>query len=131
MLAAFYYEWTADTRTFKELLPAIRRAIQWMEVYGDTTGDGYLDYAKRSAKGLVNQGWKDSWDAVVHANGTLAHAPIALAEVQGYAYCARVRLAPILERIGETKLAARLKRDARKLQQKFNREYWLPDRHFF
>jgi glycogen debranching enzyme len=131
MLAALYYEWTADTRTIKELMPAIRRGIQWMEVYGDATGDGYLDYAKRSAKGLVNQGWKDSWDAVVHANGTLAHAPIALAEVQGYAYAARVRLAPILERAGEAKLAARLRRDAKKLQQRFNREFWLPDRRFY
>ena len=131
MLAALYYEWTADTRTIKELMPAIRRGIQWMEVYGDATGDGYLDYAKRSAKGLVNQGWKDSWDAVVHANGTLAHAPIALAEVQGYAYAARVRLAPILERAGEAKLAGRLRRDAKKLQQRFNREFWLPDRRFY
>jgi len=131
MLAAMYYQWTADMRTFRELLPAVRRAVEWMEIYGDTTGDGYLDYAKRSAKGLVNQGWKDSWDAVVHVNGTLAHAPIALAEVQGYAYYARAHLAPILERAGEAKLAARLRRDAKKLQQRFNVDFWMPERHFF
>ncbi|HEY7801547.1 MAG TPA: amylo-alpha-1,6-glucosidase, partial [Dehalococcoidia bacterium] len=131
MLLAQYYEWTADMRLVRELLPAVRRAITWMEVYGDTTGDGYLDYAKRSAKGLVNQGWKDSWDAVVHVNGTLARAPIALAEVQGYAYAARMSLAPILQKAGEPKLASRLRRDARRLQQHFNRDFWLPGRRFY
>ena len=131
MLLARYFEWTADVRLVRELLPAVRAAVEWMEVFGDTTGSGYLDYEKRSAKGLVNQGWKDSWDAVVHANGALAHPPIALAEVQGYAYFARVHLAPVLEKVGETKLAARMRREARRLRQRFNAEFWLAHRHFY
>src|SRR5436309_434009 len=104
-------------------LPAIRAAFEWMDIFGDPKGDGYLSYEKRSAKGLVNQGWKDSWDAVVHANGTLAQPPIALSEVQGYAYAARHRLAPVLERLGETKLTTRLRRDARRVYQRFNDDF--------
>ncbi|HZP56269.1 MAG TPA: amylo-alpha-1,6-glucosidase [Dehalococcoidia bacterium] len=131
MLLAEYYAWTADLRLVRELLPAVKAAFQWMEVFGDPRGLGYLAYEKRSARGLVNQGWKDSWDAVVHADGTLAHPPIALAEVQGYAYAARQRLAPVLERVGEARLAARLRRDARRLQQRFNREFWLENQDFY
>jgi glycogen debranching enzyme len=130
MLVAEYFSWTADVRLVRELLPAIRAAIQWMEVYGDNNGDGYIDYHKRSTKGLVNQGWKDSWDAVVHADGTLARPPIALAEVQGYVYAARSRLAPVLERVGEAKTATRLRRDAKRLYQRFNEDFWLPHQHF-
>ena len=130
MLVAEYFAWTADVRLVRELLPAIRAAIQWMEVYGDTTGDGYLDYDKRSAKGLVNQGWKDSWEAVVHADGTLARPPLALSEVQGYAYAARSRLAPVLERVGEAKTATRLRRDAKRMYGRYNQDFWLPKQHY-
>jgi glycogen debranching enzyme len=131
LLVAEYYDWTADLRLVRELLPAIKAAFEWMDVFGDPKGDGYLSYEKRSAKGLVNQGWKDSWDAVVHANGTLAQPPIALAEVQGYAYAARRRLAPVLERVGEARLAARLRRDAKRLYQRFNDDFWMPSQNFY
>jgi glycogen debranching enzyme len=130
-LVAAYYEWTADTRFVRSLLPAIRAAIEWIDKYGDACNDGYLSYEKRSMKGLVNQGWKDSWDAVSHMDGSLAQAPISLAEAQGYAYAARVRLAPVLERAGETKLADHLRRDARRLYKRFNEDFWLPDDHIF
>lgn len=131
MLTAEYYAWTADLRTVRELLPAIRKAIGWMYEYGDLAGDGYLSYEKRSAKGLVNQGWKDSYDAVTHENGTLAHAPINLAEVQGYAYAACSRLAPIMERLGEGDLAADLRRWAESLRKKFDGDFWMPEQNFF
>ena len=131
VLVAEYYDWTADLRLVRELLPAIRAAFEWMDIFGDPKGDGYLSYEKRSAKGLVNQGWKDSWDAVVHANGTLAQPPIALSEVQGYAYAARHRLAPILERLGEAKLATRLRRDAKRIHQRFNDDFWMPAQNFY
>ncbi len=131
MLVAEYYQWTADLRLVRELLPVISAAFDWMELFGETRSDGYLDYEKRSAKGLVNQGWKDSWDAVVHLNGTLAQPPIALAEVQGYAYAARTRLAPVLEKLGETKLAARLRRDAKRSRERFNQQFWLPGPRFY
>jgi glycogen debranching enzyme len=131
LLIAEYYDWTADLRLVRDLLPAIRAAFEWMDIFGDPKGDGYLSYEKRSAKGLVNQGWKDSWDAVVHANGTLAQPPIALSEVQGYAYAARHRLAPVLERLGEAKLAARARRDAKRMYQRFNEDYWMPSHNFY
>lgn len=131
MLIAEYYEWTADLRFVRELLPAIRAAVRWMEEDGDPQGTGYLSYEKRSAKGLVNQGWKDSFDAVPNTNGTLAPPPIALAEVQGYAYAARRRLAPILDRLNETKLASKLRTDADTLRHNFNQEFWMPDERFY
>ncbi len=131
MLVAEYYQWTGDLRLVRELLPAIRAALVWMDTYGDIAGDGYLSYEKRSAKGLVNQGWKDSSDAVVHVNGTLAHAPIALAEAQGYAYAARLRLAPILDKLGETGLAAANRAAAQRLRESFNRDFWMPDQRFY
>jgi glycogen debranching enzyme len=131
MLVAEYYQWTGDLRLVRELLPAIRAGLVWMDTYGDIAGDGYLSYEKRSAKGLVNQGWKDSFDAVVHVNGTLAHAPIALAEAQGYAYAARLRLAPILDTLGETGLAAANRAAAQRLRESFNRDFWMPDQRFY
>ncbi len=131
MLIAEYYEWTADLRLVRELLPAIHRALDWMENYGDITGSGYLAYEKRSMKGLVNQGWKDSTDAVVHTNGALAQAPIALSEVQGYAYAAWSRLAPILDRLGEVAQAMVLRHRAQRLRAQFEANFWVEDEHYF
>ncbi len=131
MLVAAYHDWTGDLALVKELLPSIRAALNWMDEYGDLAGNGYLAYEKRSAKGLVNQGWKDSGDAVVHVNGTLAQAPIALAEVQGYAYAARLRLAPLLERLGEPGLAAAARAAAERLVANFNRDFWMQDERFY
>lgn len=131
MLAAGLFEWTADVRFLRSLIPEITAAIEWMEQYGDAQGNGYLSYEKRSAKGLINQGWKDSWDAIMHRDGTLARSPLALAEVQGYAYAARMRLAPVLDRIGESKLAERVRKDARRLYKRFNEEFWLADERLF
>ncbi len=131
MLVAEYYAWTADLQLVRELLPAIRAAIAWIETHGDRAGDGYLSYAKRSPKGLVNQGWKDSGDAIVHADGTLAEAPIALAEVQGYVYAARTRLTSVLEKLGELELAMRARQQAALLHPRFNHDFWLTDQRFY
>ena len=106
----------------------MRLALQWMDIYGDPLSTGFLSYEKHSARGLVNQGWKDSWDAVVHEDGTLADAPIALAEVQGYAYAAWVRLAPILDGLGERELATALKAQAEAMKAAFHDAFWRPDR---
>lgn len=131
MLIAEYYAWTGDLRLVRELLPAIKLALEWMNVYGDPTGTGYLSYEKRSAKGLVNQGWKDSGDAVAHTDGTLATAPVALVEAQGYAYAARVRLAPLLERLGERELAQKELAAAALLRAQFNDGFWMKERRYF
>jgi len=81
-----YLRWTNDLQFLRDMWPNALAAARWMQEYGDTDQDGFLEYRKVSETGLVNQGWKDSWDAVSHADGRLAHAPVALCEVQGYAY---------------------------------------------
>lgn len=128
LLAAEYAHWTNDQRTLRSLLPAIRAALDWLD--RATNDSGFIAYERRSKRGLVNQGWKDSWDAIVQTDGALAAPPIALAEVQGYAYAARVRLAPALERIGERELAAKLRRDAQRLRQRFTRGFWMEKQSF-
>jgi len=130
-LAAEYYAWTGDLRLLKELRPSLLAALDWLDTYADPDGDGYVEYEKRSTKGLVNQGWKDSADSVVHAEGTLARPPIALVEVQGYAYAARRQLASVLEAMGDGDRAARLRRQAADLRRAFNRDFWLPDQGFY
>ncbi len=131
MLVADYFAWTGDLRFVRSLLPAIKLAFQWIDVYGDPMDSGYLSYEKRSAKGLVNQGWKDSWDAVAHEDGSLATAPILLAEAQGYAYAARVRLAPILEKLGESELASQLRAAAVRLRSQFNKDFWVDAKRYY
>ena len=89
MLAAAYYERTGDLEFINSIWSNLQRALDWMDRYGDVDGDGFLEYARHSGTGLIQQGWKDSHDSVFHEDGTLAEAPIALCEVQGYAYAAR------------------------------------------
>ena len=130
-LASEYYEWTGDLRLLRELHGSLVAALDWLDTYGDPDGDGYVEYEKHSVKGLVNQGWKDSADSIIHAEGTLARPPIALVEVQGYAYAARKGLAAVLEALGEAGRAARLRRQAAVLRRRFNRDFWLPEPRFY
>ena len=102
-----------------------------MDTYGDPDRDGYLEYEKRSPTGLVNQGWKDSREAVIYADGTLAKPPIALVEVQGYVYAAKKKLAPLFAALGDRPLASRLRQEAASLKRRFNRDFWLENESFF
>ena len=124
-----YERWTGDRDLVRRLEPAARAAIGWIEGPGDPDGDGYLEYETRSPKGLQNQGWKDSWNAILFADGRLAEPPIALCEIQGYAYDARRRAAR-LARVcwGDEILAERLERDAAALYERFDRDFWLDGR---
>ncbi len=88
LLAARYFERTGDLKLIRRIWPHIQAALGWMRRLGDSDGDGFLEYDRKSLNGLINQGWKDSADAVMHDDGSLAEAPIALAEVQAYAYAA-------------------------------------------
>jgi glycogen debranching enzyme len=92
---------------------------------------GYLTYMRRSPVGLVNQGWKDSHDAVMHADGTLAEAPIALAEAQGYQYAALRGAAQMADLLGRPERAAPLRARARRLQERFESDFWMPDEAFY
>ncbi len=124
-----YHRWTGDDKLVRSMEPAARAAIAWIEGPGDPDGDGYLEYETRSTKGLRNQGWKDSWNAILFADGRLADPPIALCELQGYAFDARIRAAR-LARVcwHDEELAGRLERDAASLKECFDRDFWLPDR---
>jgi glycogen debranching enzyme len=124
MLAAAYHERTDDLDTARRLWPHVERALDWMDRYGDADGDGFIEYARRSAHGLVQQGWKDSGDSIFHADGRLAEAPIALCEVQAYAYAARSGAATLAAALGDAARAARLEAQARDLQAKFQRRFW-------
>jgi glycogen debranching enzyme len=88
MLAGAYLERTGDIVTIRAIWPNVLAALRWLEVYGDRDGDGFVEYGRRTAGGLVNQGWKDSHDSISHADGTLADGPVAVVEVQAYAYAA-------------------------------------------
>ena len=103
---------------------------RWIERWGDGDGDGFLEYARQSATGLVNQGWKDSHDSVMHADGTLAQAPIRLCEVQGYAYRARQAMAGLARLQGKHELAARFRMEALQLRIRFNERFWDHERKF-
>jgi glycogen debranching enzyme len=106
----------------------VERALEWIDRWGDTDGDGFVDYRSRSERGLVNQGWKDSGNAIVDADGRPAEPPIAMVEVQGYVYRARLEIADLFERTGDAARAAALRRQAAELRDKFNRDFWLDDK---
>jgi len=130
MLAAEYLRWTHDLDFGREIWPAVERALAWMEHAGAAQGAGFLAYMRRSPVGLVNQGWKDSHDSVMHADGRLAEAPIALAEVQGYYYAALSGAAVMAEAIGRHD-ARELRARARRLQERFEADFWMPDEAFY
>jgi len=124
MLAGAYFEATHDLDFVRSIWPNIEQALEWMEKYGDQDGDGFIEYARQSSKGLVQQGWKDSWDSVFHADGSLAAGPIALCEVQGYAYSALLAAAAIATALGRVEKAEALSARAKKLKQVFHQKFW-------
>jgi glycogen debranching enzyme len=127
MLAGLYVQRTGDLAALKELWPAIEAALAWMDGPGDPDGDGFLEYYRANERGLVNQGWKDSYDSIFHTDGSLAQGPIALAEVQGYAYSARQLAAHCAGLLGLTEQAAALKTRANSLAQRFEDMFWCPE----
>ena len=127
LLAGLHAERTGDDETITQLWPAIEAALGWIDGPGDPDGDGFVEYHRLSEQGLANQGWKDSQDAIFHADGRLAEGPIALAEVQGYVYAAKRVAARAARRIGHTELAARLDADADRLAANFEAAFWCPE----
>jgi glycogen debranching enzyme len=124
MLAGQYYRRTGDIGFVRSIWPNLEMAVDWIDRYGDADGDGFVEYSRRSKDGLVQQGWKDSGDSVFHASGELAKAPIALCEVQGYVYAAKLEIAGIAAALGHQQAAQRLMRDAQTLQSRFDDSFW-------
>jgi glycogen debranching enzyme len=131
ILFAQYVRWTDDLEFARALLPNVRAALDWIDTYGDADGDGFVEYSMKSPKGIANQGWKDSHDSVVHADGSLATGPIALVEVQAYVYLAKERAAGVFEMLGDSGTAARLRREALELRIRFNQDFWMDDEQYF
>ena len=127
MLAAAVHERSGDDALLRRLWPHVESALAWIDGPGDVDGDGFVEYARRSVTGLRNQGWKDSRDAVSHADGSLAEGPIALCEVQGYVYAAKRGLARVARHFGDDERAARLEREAGALRDAFARAFWCED----
>ena len=127
MLAGQYYERTGDKALIQQLWPNIIAAVRWMDDYGDLDGDGFVEYAPHGNKGLVQQGWKDSNDSVFHADGTLAVPPIALCEVQGYVYAAKLAAAHLSSELGDEKISKQLESQAATLREKFEEVFWCED----
>jgi glycogen debranching enzyme len=131
ILLGLYIERTGDEAMLRELWPAVEKALCWMDSSGDLDGDGFLEYSGSGAEGLQNglrnQGWKDSFDAVFHADGELARGPVALCEVQGYAYAAKRSAATCARRLGRSDTADRLDQAADQMAQRFEEAFWCEE----
>ncbi len=122
-----YVATTGDLKFAEELWPHVERALKWVETFGDPDGDGYVEYMRETPQGLANQGWKDSFDSISHADGSLARPPIALCEVQGYVYAAYTTVAEVAARLNRNADASRLSDRAELLKAAFTRDFWLDD----
>ncbi len=124
-----YWRWTGDTALVRRLQPHAMAALHWIDNSGDRDGDGYVEYQTRSPQGLGNQCWRDSWDGVQFADGSLPYLPLATCELQGYVYDAKLRLAELARGpLADPELAARLEAEAATLKERFNADFWIPRR---
>ena len=128
-----YERWTGDVELVEELEPNARAALEWMDLYGDLDGDGYVEYRTRNTQsGLVNQCWKDSWNSILFHDGTIAEGPIATCEIQGYVYDAKRRTARLARDVWDDPgLAERLEAEAEALRRRFLDDFWIPERVCF
>lgn len=131
ILAGNYFGRASDKDFLLKLWPALKSSMNWIKQFGDIDNDGFLEYHQKLSKGLVQQGWKDSDDSIFHKNGNLAQPPIALAEVQGYAYQARIQMAKMARMLDKNELADTLEAEAVQLKEKFNKQFWLEDLGIF
>ncbi len=131
LLLGRFSDWTGDLTLFHELQGAIELALTWIADSADISGNGYVEYQCKSDKGLVNQGWKDSGDAIVCADGSLATPPIALVEVQGYVFAAKHAIADLYDRAADSGRAKQLRREANALKARFNRDFWCEEQGTF
>ena len=125
--------WTGNAELVRQLEMEARAALTWIDKYGDRNGDGYVEYDRRNKEtGLENQCWKDSWNSIQFADGTISRLPRATCEIQGYVYDAKRRCARLARQLwNDPALAEQLEKEAAELKRRFNQDYWLEDREFF
>ncbi|CAN5120328.1 glycogen debranching N-terminal domain-containing protein [soil metagenome] len=132
ILLSEVWRWTDDAALVRDLKEPALAALEWIDKYGDRDGDGFVEYERRTEHGLENQSWKDSWDSQRFHDGTIAHAPIAPCEVQGYVYDAKRRVADLAREVWrDRELATRLDQEAEQLRVKFDEAYWVEERGGF
>ncbi len=131
LLACELTMWTGDLERLEALRDPVDAALAWLDTHGDMDGDGFVEYLRRSRAGLLNQGWRDAGDAILHADGSPAKGPIALAETQGYVYYAKRRLAAIYGQLGDVERAEQMTQEARDLKRRFNERFWMDDAGYF
>ena len=125
------YQWTADLEMLRGFLPSAEAALRWIDNYGDSDGDGFVEYRGRTSLGLRNQGWKDSGDSISFADGTLAEGAIALCEVQGYVHDAKCKMARMYRVLGDAAKGDQLDREAETLKNRFNEAFWMPQKGYY
>lgn len=129
ILLSEYWRWTADSDLVRLLRPNIEAALAWIDRDGDRDGDGYVEYQTRSPQGMGNHCWRDSEDGVQFADGTVPYLPLATCELQGYVYDAKLRVAELADGpLAAPDLAARLRAEAARLREAFDRDFWIPRR---
>ncbi len=131
MLLEAYVRWTNDLEFLRAHWGHAKAAARWMRDSGDIDGDGFLEYTRHSEKGLVSQGWKDSWDAIFYANGALVEPPVALCEVQGYAYAAYRAMDYLARRVGDVAEGAQWLGQSERLRERFLAQFWWPEEDVF
>lgn len=130
LVAAEYYRWTGDLEFLEGLRSNLVAALDWIDQIGDADGDGFLEYIKKNPKGLDNQGWKDSWDGIVDERGEVVRPPVALVEVQGYVYAAKLAIADVFDDLGEQKKASGLREEAARLRSAIEQAFWHNSGHY-
>jgi len=131
ILVGEHANWTGDLSLFRDIRTNIERALHWIDNCCHEANGRYLFYSSKSSKGLGNQGWKDSGDSIMNADGSLAQPPIALVEVQGYVYRAKLLIADLYGRAREDSTAVRLRQEAEDLKSQFNRDFWIDEKQFY
>ncbi|MGA8729760.1 MAG: glycogen debranching N-terminal domain-containing protein [Terracidiphilus sp.] len=131
VLLSEFFRWSGDMDFLVEMKPHLRAAVDWLLEYGDLDGDGLIEYCRRSPKGLFNQGWKDSGDAIEHADGSIAQPPIALVEVQGYAIDAFARASTLFALLGSHATSELMAKKSQELRKRLDEAFWLPEEGFY
>jgi glycogen debranching enzyme len=131
ILLAEAFAWTGDRSMVDRFWPNALAALEWIDRWGDVDGDGFVEYRRRTERGLLNQGWKDSHDSIRDRRGKLVQGPVALAEAQGYVYRAKRGVAALASMRGDVALASRLQEDAETLRERFDSAFWVADQGYY